>query len=193
MVIYALIVYALMSVAIVLSCVTFYKPSFYFYSPLLKIAFSCGIFALCLFPLSFSISSFFYVFFDIPSFSILILSIVSIVRFFLPSIRLMIGYRGFIALFAAWFFLSLNSLDIWVCGYVGLSDEILVATWIIALIYCIDRLCAVMLLIACMLWLLFPNMTDIYDGLFDPIVAIFGFCMQTISPSKAVFMKFSRV
>lgn len=193
MVIYALIVYALMNVVIFLSLFSFYKPVLYFYHPVIKVLLIGAIFGLCFIPFfSLSFASIFYNLFDTPSFSLLILSLVGIFRIFVPNMNILIGYRGFIALFVIWFLITLNALDIWTWAYGKLSFEIYVSLAIIAIIYCIDRICATLLLVALVLWLIFPKTMSVYNGLFDCMIAIFGFCMQPALPTKTDFIQFAR-
>lgn len=192
MVIYALLVYALMIVSIVVFCLTFYKPSYYFSNPLIKFALIIGVFILCLIPFYSGVAWLLYTVFDLPSFFMPVLCMLSLLRFFIPKINFQISYRGFIALFVIWCFISFNSLGFLTFKYADLSGKMFICTCLIAIVYCIDRVLSTLLLTAFVLWLFIPGFMNTYDALFDPFVAFFGFFMQSISPSKAIYMKFSK-
>ncbi|STQ87019.1 hypothetical protein LS73_005660 [Helicobacter muridarum] len=192
MVIYALLVYALMIVSIVVFCLTFYKPSYYFSNPLIKFALIIVVFILCLIPFYSGVAWLLYIVFDLPSLFMPVLCMLSLLRFFIPKINFQISYRGFIALFVIWCFISFNSLGFLTFEYADLSGEMFICACLIAIVYCIDRVLSTLLLTAFVLWLFIPSFMNTYDALFDPFVAFFGFFMQSISPSKAIYMKFSK-
>ena len=193
MVAYSLIVYALMGVSVALFCICLFKPACYFYSPLAKVALSGGIFGISLLPIKgFSIASLLYGLLDAPSLAAAVLVAVSLLRFFVPNIGLVIGMKGFIAIGMVWVLLLVNALDVWRWAYGSPGYEIWVSTVMIALVFCADRMAGLLLLSALLLWIILPTNLNLYKALFDSIVSLFGFFMQIIPPSRIAYMKFSK-
>ncbi len=133
----------------------------------------------------FSLADIMYRIFDYPSFLLLFVSLFGLVQHGIGNIGLLISYRGFIALFIIYILFMLNVFGMldFIYGYIGY--KVLLCGILIAIVYCVDRLCAFSLSLAMLLWgIFFTDSMDIYDALFDPVVCIFGILAQGIAIKK---------
>ncbi len=178
---YALFTYALMCAAFMLGMLSLVRIFFgTFLQPITR-----GLISACGFGLSFipiqqkSFAMLLYSIFDIPSFLLFFICLFSILRTFINQIGFIISYRGFLFLAIIWLLLMSNAFGIFEWAYGALGYKILLVACFIALAYCIDRVCGIFMLMAFALWLPFANTLDIYNAMFDSIVALFGWLMQS--------------
>lgn len=186
---YALFTYAIMCAALTLGALSFVRIFFgTFLQPITRGILSACVFGLSLIPIQHtSFAMLLYGVFDMPSFLLLFICLFSILRTFVNQIGFIIGYRGFLFLAILWLFFMGNAFGIFEWAYGSLGYRILLIACCISVAYCVDRICGVFMLMAFILWLPFADFLDIYDAMFDGIVALFGWIMQSIPLYKNNF------
>lgn len=182
MIYYAIITYAIMCSALTLGLLSFVRIFFgTFMQPITRGIISICVFVLSLMPIQHtSIAMIFYSVFDMPSFLLLFICLFSILRTFINQIGFIMGYRGFLFIAFLWLLFMGNAFGIFEWAYGSLGYRILLIVCIISIAYCIDRVCGIFMLMAFALWLPFSNTIDIYDAMFDSVVALFGWFMQSM-------------
>lgn len=186
---YSIITYSIMFAALTLGVLSFMRIFFgTFLQPHTRIILSACAFLISLIPIHhISLAMIFYTTFDTPSFLLFFICLFSILRTFINQIGFIISYRGFLFLAILWLLFMGNSFGIFDFAYGTLSYKILLIVCIISIAYCIDRSCGMFMLMAFILWLPFSNFIDIYNAMFDGIVALFGFIMQSIPLYRSNF------
>ncbi|GAB0173531.1 hypothetical protein [Helicobacter trogontum] len=179
---YSLVTYSLMCSAIVLGLLSLARLFFgTFLRPITRGFISLLVFILSLIPIKYmSLSMLLYSIFDIPSFLLFFICFFSIIRTFVNQIGFTIGYRGFLFLAILWLLLLSNAFGVFEWAYGTLGYKILCVSCVIAICYCIDRVCAIFMLMSFTLWLVFANTLDLYSAMLDSNVALFGWIMQSM-------------
>lgn len=182
MIYYSIFTYSLMCAAVTLGILSFMRILFGTYlQPITRGLISIFVFGLSLIPVhNTNIAMILYSIFDIPSFLLFFICLFSILRNFINQIGFIISYRGFLFLAILWLLFVCNVFGIFDFEYGALSYRILLIVCFISIAYCIDRVCGMFMLISFSLWLLFANTIDIYNAMFDGVVALFGWLMQSI-------------
>lgn len=189
MIYYSLFTYSLMCAAIALGILSFVRLFFgTFLQPFTRGLISLSAFILSMIPIHhISFSMLLYSIFDTPSFLLFFICLFSIIRTFVNQIGFTISYRGFLFLAILWLLFAGNAFGIFDWAYGPLGYKILLISCVIAICYCIDRICAVFMLMAFSLWLPFANTLDLYNAVFDSNVALFGWLMQSMPLFKNNF------
>lgn len=179
---YCIVAYMLFCVALVLSF-------FSFTSNVFKVSvFKKGVICVIVAILSvihfgnYSFANLLYSIFDLPSFLLTLVCLVSIIRNFFYKIEVYISIQGMVFLFIVWGLFCLNTIGVFEWYYGSINYKILIICICVAFAYCIDRICGVFMLICFMFWIIFGQYIDIYHAMFDPLICTLCYIIQG-SPS----------
>ncbi|RDU67530.1 hypothetical protein CQA53_00480 [Helicobacter didelphidarum] len=183
--IYAIVVYALFCTAFTLTIISFARIAGLFtINTTLKAGLAIFIFIICLIHFGkYSIARLLYSLFDIPSFLLALVCILSIIRSFVNQIGIIISYKGMIFLFFAWILFACNTFGIFEWSYGSTNYKILIIGIFIAVGYCTDRVCGILMLCVFLLWMIFSSSIDIYHAMFDVLVCGLCVCIQSMPMS----------
>lgn len=179
---YSLFTYALLCAALVLGALSVVRMIFgVLMQPTTRFFLSCCAFGLSFVPIQHqSLVVLLYSIFDTPSFLLLFICFFSVLRTFVNQIGFIIGYRGFLFIGITWLLFAGNAFGILDFAYGALGYKILLVGCIIAAAYCIDRTCGFFMLLSLLLWLPLAHTLDLYNAVFDGVVALFGWAMQSM-------------
>lgn len=180
--IYSLIVYALFTTAFVLSIISFLRViGIYAINTFAKVLIAILTYCCSFIPIGeSSVAMFLYSVFDVPSFLLVLICLLSIIRSFATQIHFVIRYKGFLFLFVMWIVFACNTLGFFEWAYGTMAYKIAITSVCIAIAYCFDRICGCLMLCSLIIWIPFSHVIDVYHAVFDGLICVCGCFVQSI-------------